>query len=49
MLEFGVRKVSLIEKDPTEKMGAVVIPQIHQRKYRVHTSFMSREGEMGET
>ena len=31
----------------TEKMEDVLVPQFSLRKYRVQTSSMSREGEMG--
>lgn len=46
MSEFRVRKDLLIEKAPAEKMGHLMVTQIHL-KYRVEASFMSREGEVG--
>ena len=46
MSEFGVRKVLLIKKVPTRKMGALIFKSI-LRKYRVLASFMSRKGTTG--
>lgn len=48
MSEFGVRKDLLIISVPTEKMGDLVVPQIHLKKVQVQASFMSMEGKMGE-
>lgn len=45
MSEFGVRKILLITKTPTEKIGALVVPQIHLKKVK-SSAFYYVKGKM---
>lgn len=46
MTEFGVLKNLLIKKMPTEKIEALVVPQIHLTKVQSAGFFFVKRGEM---
>lgn len=46
MTELGVMKGLLIEKMPTEKIGALVVPQIHLTKVQSAGFFFVKRGEV---